>query len=278
MFKDRLMIHFPLMHPQLLPDCLPSTISLMDPGHVKAGEDADARYFRSRQLVYEDRLALKFLEDSLQFGEQFKHASDAAYFRAGSMENFFSGSVQEIKSQLLSPSSDGSEELKKKLTDAQLLLLLGYHFEAQMLELGALQHKINASVQEFEENLGMSGEDHAGLGVRWGAGREGSLEPLPMDWQRLVIPFLWFVPPKAALVVSDPLILAAIQEQGVDMPPVSRETLARVFPQWDPCVAVSCTRKAVPADQWAELAGVKIPAQVRDKDLLLMGFHTSPKA
>ena len=272
MLKHRLMIHFPFMHPQLLPDCLPASIRLMDPGHVEQDGGTTDRYYRSKDLVYEDRFARKFLEDSLQFGAQFKHASDAAYFQAGHMEDFFSGSMQEIKSELLSPSSDGTQELKKKLTDAQLLLLLGFYLEEQMLELGALQHKIDTTVRDFEENLGMTEEDQCGFGADFCAGKDGFPSPVPMDWQRLVVPFLWFVPDKAGLVISDPLILASMKEQGLEMAPVSRDVLDEVFPHWSPCVPVTCTKDGISTVRLGELAGVKIPGQLKDKEVMLVGF------
>ncbi|GAU09530.1 hypothetical protein [Desulfoplanes formicivorans] len=271
MSKDRLMIHFPLMHPQLLPDSLPDAIRLMDPGCVEQGEGETARYFRSGDLVYEDRLARQFLQDSLEFGEQFKQASDAAYFRAGSMENFFSGSMQEIKSELLSPPKDGAEELKKKMTDAQLLLLLGFHLEEQMLELGALQHKINTSVRDFEENLGMSEDDQCGFGANFSSHGPGTLAHMSMDWRRLVIPFLWFVPGQAGLVVSDLLILTSLEDKGLKRTPVSREDLVEVFPDWNPHVPVTCSMDNISGGELADLTGVKVPGELANKEIMLVG-------
>ena len=271
MLKDMLMCHFPSMHPDLVPSYLPASIKLMDPGCAGQAEDSENRYFRSPDLVYEGRLARKFLEDSLEFGAQFKHASDAAYFQAGQMNDFFSGSMQEIKSEILAPTKDDSEAVKKKMADAQLLLLLGFHLEEQMLELGSLQHKINTSVRDFEENLGMSEDDQCGFGPDFCRKDQGGLPGPAMDWHRLVTSFLRFMPEKAALVVSDILILAVMQDNGLE-PTSAMENLPELFPGWEPPQGVTCSLDRMTAGRLGEYAGMKVPEDLQEKEIALVGL------
>ncbi|WP_462324362.1 hypothetical protein [Desulfoplanes sp.] len=267
-----MMIHFPTMHPELVADVFPASIRFMDPGHVGPGSDPQGRYFRSENLVYQDRIASKFLEDSLAFGNQFKNVSDAAYFQAGKMDDFFSGSMQEIKSEILSPKKDDSGEEKKKLADAQLLLLLGFHLEEQMLGLGALQNKIDTSVRDFEKNLGMSDEDQCGFGPDFCRKDQGDLPGPTMDWHRLVLPFLRCMPEKAGLVVSDILILAAMQNHGLEPTAVPEDNMAALFPDWEPSVSVACTMDHMTAGMLGEYAGVKVPADLQAKEIVLVGL------
>jgi|JTFO01.1.fsa_nt_gb hypothetical protein len=272
MYKDISMIHFPFMHPELVPGYLPASIMLMDPGHVPHAKDSQPRYFRSTDLVYEDRLARKFLEDSLEFGAQFKHASDAAYYQAGKMNDFFSGSMQEIKSEILSSQKDDTEEVKKKRVDAQLLLLLGFHLEEQMLELGALENRITTSVRDFEENLGMSEDDQHGFGPDFCAHKQKTLASPTMDWHRLVAPFVRFVPENCALVITDPLIWASMQEQGLQSSPISPDELAALFPDWKPPFAMSFSLDTLAFKELGAYAGVKVPEDLLAKEVLLLGM------
>jgi len=278
MYKNIAMIHFPFMHVELVPGYLPSSIMLMDPGHMRSAEDSQPRYFRSTDLVYEDRLARKFLEDSLQFGAQFKHASEAAYYQAGKMNDFFSGSMQEIKSEILSSQKDDAEELKKKRFDAQLLLLLGFHLEEQMVELGTLENRITTSVRDFEENLGMSDDDQHGFGPDFCAYKQKSLSSPTMDWHRLVAPFVRFVPENCALVITDPLIWASMQEQGLQPTSLASDKLAALFPDWTPPFAISSTMDSMSFEELGVYTRVKVPGDLRAKEVLLLGMTKSCEA
>jgi hypothetical protein len=269
------MIHFPFMHEAFVPGYLPSSILLMDPGHIRQKGDSPSRYFRSADLVYEDRLAQKFLEDSLQFGAQFKHASEAAYFQAGKMNDFFSGSMQEIKSEILSPQKDDVEIVKKRRADAQLLLLLGFHLEEQMLELGALQGRIDSSVRDFEENLGMSEDDQHGFGAEFCTNNQEALPSLTMDWHRLVVPFVRFVPEGCALVITDPLIWAAMEEQGFKPTKVGAEKVSSLFPGWEPLSFLSFSMDQIVFEELGRFVDVKVPEDLRTKEVSLLGMTKS---
>ncbi len=270
MFTDILPLHFPVMHQDLLPSWLPPSISLMDPGCAQRPQGATSRYFRPTGLVYEDQLARTYLEDMLQFGSQFRHASDAAYFQAGGMDDFFSGSMQEIKSAILAQGRDDVHKAQEQAAQAQLLLLLGFHLEEKMIELGVLQERITSFAGAFADNLGMNNDKPCSLTQHLHGDQGGGLTP-DMDWRRLVSPFLEFIPRKTCLVVSEPQILEDLKEQGLE-PASARDQLPALFPDWEPPESLLCSINPMTAGQLGRYAGVKVPEDLHDKEIFLLGL------
>ncbi len=283
MCTNRLMLYFPAMHPGLVPASLPASIKWMDPGYNQQDDEAQKQYFRPADLVYEGRLARTFLEDTLHFGSQFKRPGDAAWFQAGQMENFFSGSMQDIKGEILATNKDGSDKddadvssKEKQRRDAQLLLLLGCYLEEQGLEFAALQEKIHTAVRDFEDNLGMDKEDQHGFGVHFPGAKEAAKHPgaQGVEWQRLVNPFLRFVPEQTALVITDACIFSALKEGGLEPTP-ARDRLARLFPSWEAPEHLVCTVDSMTAEKLGSYAGVRIQDDIAQKEILVVGLVES---
>ena len=223
-----MMVHFPIMHPALVTAESPDSVRFFDPGIVTVKDPAHERYYRSPDLVYQDAQARQFLEDSLQFGGQFKHTGDMAYFQAAPTNDFFTGSMQDIKSELLSPGAKEARRKTSSVADAQLLLLLGFHLEERMMELETLGTRIDTSVRDFEKNLGLDKDDCAALHSV--LPDVGSRSEFSTDWRRLMLPFLRFMPEGGHIFLTDPVIIAEFIEQGLCTRPCTDEDMASLFP------------------------------------------------
>lgn len=275
--KAPVMVHFPLMHPALATAKSPDAVRFFDPGIVNAKDPAHGRYYRSPDLVYQDGQARQFLEDSLHFGSQFKHTADMAYFKAGPVDDFFTGSMQDIKSELLSPGAKEVRRTASSLADAQLVLLLGFHLEQRMIELETLGNSIDTSVLDFEENLGLDKDDRAALhSVLPQVGSRSEFSP---DWRRLLLPFLRFLPAVSGIFLTDPVIIADLCEQGMCTSPCTDDDLTSLFPDGISSDGASFTMGHVTGGELAGWAGGSVRQNVADRSfsvVTMTGVHNTP--
>ena len=266
--KAPMMVHFPIMHPALATAESPDSVCFFDPGIVNAKDSAHGRYYRSPDLVYEDAQARQFLEDSLHFGSQFKHTADMAYFKAGPVDDFFTGSMQDIKSELLSPGAQEARRTSKALADAQLILLLGFHLEQRMIELETLGTSIDTSVLDFEENLGLDKEDRAALhSVLPQVGSRSEFSP---DWRRLLLPFLRFIPAASRILLTDPVIISDLSEQGMCTRPCTDEDLSSLFPGGIAPEGFAFSMGNASGRELAGWAGVAVKEDVADRSFIVV--------
>ena len=267
--NEQPVVYFPLMHAELAPREISPKVLFLDPGCVAPEDQKEARHFRPANLPFTDAHARAFLRDSLEFGNQFKRPADMAWLQAGPMENFFSGSMQEIKSELLSPGDKQAREESKVIADAQLVLLLGFHLEERMMELDGLESRINGSVADFGQSLGLDEEDQFPFDpALTGQNIRPDFTP---DWRRLLSPFMRFLPDHACFVLTDPDILSDLVAEGMHLALCSAKDVAPFFPGWEPDEGIVFSKNTVTGKELAAFAGVECPGELEEKEWEVVG-------
>ncbi len=267
--NEQPVVYFPLMHAACAPGAISPHVTFLDPGCVRPEAWKTGRFFRPEHLPFEDARARRFLQDSLEFGSRFTRPADmAAGFRAVPADDIASESMQAIKSELLSPGLRKAGEERKVVADAQLVLLLGFHLEEEMLEMDGLASRIHASASDFSRSLGLDEDDQFPVDPAL-SGQDLRPEFTP-DWRRLLPSFLRFLPEHACLVVTDPDILSELVEQGMHLTLCSGEEVAPLFPGWEPAAGAVFSKNSVTCRELSTWAGVPCPEGLEEKAMTLV--------
>ncbi len=215
-------IHFPFMHKEFVDEKIRSLALFLNPGLA-----FDDQSFNPEHLALDQKLSKTFLEQSMQFGRQFKKPSDMAL--AGvQKEDFYSGSMQSIQHELSTYGSNKeAENQNQRYLQAQQFLLLEYALEERIIELQGIDENLRSTWSDFDKSLGLDEDEEKFLNLD----RETSLFKLNThNWPALLWAFTLFLPENGLLMVSHDLIFPELEEWGVEKHKEYPETYFSEFP------------------------------------------------
>ncbi len=224
-----IIVHFPSLVPEALAPG-GARFLLLEPGLRRAADPSV--YLVPGNLPMDRRQARAWLAQSMEFANRFQHRGDLSGVFATGQDDFYSGSSQDIQSQLRSmegaPVAEDPEDLARRR--AQMVLLLAVGLEERLAEIQALNRRLGDSWQGMAESLGLE-EDDAGrlphvLAVS-PAATPDSAEPLPLgwldeyglSWPMLLECVFCFLPPDALLLVGDSSLFRAWVDMGLEFSP-----------------------------------------------------------
>ncbi len=216
--KELQALFFPYMHPEFVDQDIPDGVFFLDPG-IAAKRGYSSCFLQPENLVLNEKDALKYVQDCLSFGEQFRDPKDISYLLAANLERFEQETSTQIKS-MLTRSNEGfqiseEEENKQVFSQAQMALLLAWTFEERLLEYKKLQQGINDQWENLFQELGV--EDEAGVhlpGSDVGFSKELLSMHRELDWLQILPWFLLFAG-EFGLFVLDSEIRKQWEEQGL---------------------------------------------------------------
>lgn len=220
-----MLINFPAMHSELIPEGAEEGVLLFDPG---LAADEDGR-FRPESLPIDKRTAMALLRDSISFGEQFKDPAEMAFFGAHTPEDYFEESTGTIKNQLLASigagkAPGGKVDPEAPSRRAQFVLLLAWATEEGIVESLGLEQGVQASWGRMSEALGIEGDDRESeIGRIVSSTNATSPEGIRIAWPRVLEGMAAFMPEEAALFCSDKDIIEAWEDAGFEFAPANSE-------------------------------------------------------
>jgi len=200
-------IHFPFMHKEFVAPEIHSLGIFLDPGlNIQ-----DSSYFQPERLILDPRQSRTFLEQCMQFGEQFKKPSDMAVLGVQKMEDFYSGTTQSIQFELSTYGRGEEEHQDTKYLQAQKLLLLDYALEERILELQRINEDISLSWSRLNKALGTDEEEQK----FWTVDREAVASRLDViSWPKLLWAFVLFASWDVFLLIHDDFVCQELEEWG----------------------------------------------------------------
>jgi hypothetical protein len=153
----------------------------------------------------------------MEFGERFPHASDMQAYHAAGLENFFTDTTMDIRSQLTgtAPVREESADAKRQ---AQILLAMALFREEQFVSMREQEGRFEAARNGFAEVLGIDDEESfADFGVPDDAVFPRASVELP--WKPILPFLLCFLPPGTRLYVSDPDVVREFAALDLEFSP-----------------------------------------------------------
>lgn len=202
------MIHFPWLHPQLASGPLPTELSFFDPGMPLT---TDQPRFRPDDLPCTPAEVRRILASYMEFASRFPRASDMQAYQALGLENFYTDTSMDIRSQLTSGAhTDPAEQLANERRQAQLVLALALFREEQFIGIHEQKADFEHAQENFAQALGLDNEEpFAETGASGAALFSRASVELP--WKSVMGPLLHFLPPDTALFISDTEVLRELQ-------------------------------------------------------------------
>ena len=247
----------------MLPPGTPEGVFLLDPG---VGTRDEVPKWTPENLPMDRRQTKRYLSDCLRFGEQFASPRELSFFAAGSLDDFYSGSVHSIRSELRNMEDTGTEgmEGQKRRQQAQMMLVLAWSLEEKLLELAELDAKVSEAWIRFDSELGMEDDDRHVRRLARNSGRGHLLAP-EIPWQEFVLAYLELVPPGTCLFLSDSKVREAWEESGVDFTALSSRQVTSLPPSWGEDVRSRLTAAEAPGWKLVRGAAAKGPDQSSPK-------------
>lgn len=196
------LVHFPWMHPKLGHGPLPDGVVFFDPG---VDMRTDRARWRPEDLPCTPREVRSLLRNFMEFGERFPRPSDMQAYHAAGLENFYTDTAMDIRSQLTgAPAAEAApSDLRRQ---GQILLAMALFREEQFVAMREQEGRFEAARDGFTEVLGIDDEESfADLGVPDDAVFPRAGVELP--WKPLFPALLCFLAPETRLFVSDPDVL-----------------------------------------------------------------------
>lgn len=196
------LVHFPWLHPKLGHGPLPDGVVFFDPG---VAMETDRARWRPDDLPCAPQEVRALLRNFMEFGERFPRVSDMKAYQAAGLENFYTDTTMDIRSQLTG-AAPAEEEPADPKRQAQILLAMALFREEQFVAMREQEGRFEAARDGFAEVLGLDDEESfADLGVPDDAVFPRASAELP--WKPLLPALLCFLAPGAQLFVSDPDVL-----------------------------------------------------------------------
>ncbi len=229
-----IIVHVPGMHPELLPEHLPTGVRCFDPGLATpagGGARPDGRMHSPGNLPLAPRQARQWVNDILAYGLQFERPGDLAATAAASLseahilpDSMRKGEASALQAFIASGAAPTAPEPVdtpgNRLLQAQMTLLLAWNLEERFLELGGLNRRLADSSRRFDQAIGPGAEEtpeEESLAVS--PVTEGLEEPLYADataGQRVLEAMLAFLEHDVLLCTTDPFLIQAWQESGIE--------------------------------------------------------------
>jgi len=218
------------MHLKSLGLSLPDQINLLDPG-IGEGQSAGASLYRPPGLPLSEAEAGKYIATVLAMEGQFKSATELGSFARAEAEDFFSQTSMGVRSEFARHSGGSSDHGQETLQrQAQMALLLFWTMERSLLEVSALEHKVEGLWQAYGHVLGLDRESYQAQGT--GPEVQGldmtSVFTGPLSWENLLPWFLYFLPEDGRLIAFDRALEEAWLEHGLSPLEVTGGQLAEM--------------------------------------------------
>ena len=233
-------LFFPSMNGSLVPAVLPKGVLLMNSGRT----DGSAGTWRPENLPYDRRRVQAMLREYLAFGDRFAKPSDMSHFSVRGLDDFYTDSRQAIQSELMGSGARNADPRAEALQRAQMVLALGELLEERVAEMRSLESRVNESRADFARALGIEAGEDEELEIAGAAGVSTDEESVP--WERLLEPFLLFLPENGALLFFDSGIKSGLEERGVRFEPLKESDATMIFP--DASVPQGCAAARAAAE------------------------------
>jgi hypothetical protein len=171
----------------------------------------------------------KYIEAVLAMEGQFRNAHELGSLARAETEDFFSQTSMGVRSEFARHSGEtgnhGQDSLRRR---AQMTLLLFWTMERSILEVSALEQKVEGLWQTYGHALGLDRDSSPSTG----AGQEAqgldmeSVFSGPFSWEKLLPWFLYFLPEDGRLVSFDRALEQAWLDDGLESREVSGSQLA----------------------------------------------------
>ena len=210
-----MVVHFPWLHPKLGQGPLPESVVFFDPG---VDLDTPAPRWRPADLPFSSAHVRAMLRSYMEFGERFPRATDMQAYQATGIDNFYTDTTMDIKSQLTGMDSPKEVDPADLRRQAQLLLAMALSREEQFIAMSEQEGRFDAARQGFAQVLGLDDEESfAQFDVA-----DKELFPragVELPWKNLLPSLLLFLPQGARLFVSDADILRELAALDLDFSP-----------------------------------------------------------
>lgn len=229
-----IIVHVPGMHPELLPEHLPTGVRCFDPGlgtPPGRGARPDGRMHSPGNLPLAPREARQWVNDILTYGLQFERPGDLAATAAASFSEAHilpdamrKGEASALQAFIVSGVAPTAPEpvdtARNRLLQAQMTLLLAWNLEERFLELDGLNRRLADSSQRFDQAIGPGAEEapeEESLAVsRVTEDLEGPVYADAAAGQRVLEAMLAFLEHDVLLCTTDPFLIQAWQESGIE--------------------------------------------------------------
>lgn len=213
------LVHFPWLHPKLGQGALPDGVVFFDPG---VDMTTDRARWRPAELPCSPAEVRGLLRSFMEFGERFPRTSDMKAYQAAGLENFYTDTTMDIRSQLTGAQRP-EPEAEDPLRQAQLLLAMALYREEQFVAMCEQEGRFEAARDVFAAVLGLDDEESfAELGVPDEALFPRACVELP--WKPLLPALLRFLPPGARLFVSDPDVVRELAALDLVFSPCGQDS------------------------------------------------------
>ena len=214
-----MVVHFPWLHPKLGQGPLPENVVFFDPG---VELDTKAPRWRSADLPFSPAEVRGMIRSYMEFGERFGRATDMQAYQAAGIDNFYTDTTMDIKSQLTGMDSAKEPDPADKRRQAQLVLAMALYREEQFIAMSEQEGRFGAAQEGFAQVLGLDDEesfaqfDVLGEQLFPRAGVE-------LPWKILLPSLILFLPVGARLFVSDEDILRELRALDLNFSPCADE-------------------------------------------------------
>lgn len=214
-----MVVHFPWLHPKLGQGALPEGVAFFDPG---VDLDTNAPRWRSVDLPFSPAQVRAMLRSYMEFAERFPRATDMQAYQATGIDNFYTDTTMDIKSQLTGMDSPKEADPADLRRQAQLLLAMALYREEQFIAMREQEGRFGAAREGFAQVLGLDDEESfAQFDVA-----DDELFPragAELPWKGLLPSLLMFLPLGARLFVSDDDIVRELSALDLDFSPCAGE-------------------------------------------------------
>jgi hypothetical protein len=215
MDMNEMVVHFPWLHPKLGRGLLPEGAVFFDPG---VDLPTELIRWRPSDLPCSPAEVRAILRSYMEFGERFPRSSDMQAYQAAGLDNFYTDTTMDIKSQLTGMDSPKEVDPADLRRQAQLLLAMALSREEQFVAMREQEGRFETARQGFAEVLGLDDEESfAQIGVP-----DEALFPranVELPWKSLLPCLLLFLPPGARLFISDDDVLRELIALELDFSP-----------------------------------------------------------
>lgn len=211
----KVVIHFPWLHPKLGCGVLPDGVAFFDPGMPLS---TDSSRWSPPDLPLSVSEVRSHLRSYLDFAEQFPKASDMKAYQAIGLDNFFTDTTMDIRSQLTGGAAPSDHSPEDERRQAQLVLALALLREEQFVAMREQESRFESAREDFAQVLGLDDDEtFADMGVSDEAIFPRASAELP--WRNLLGPLLRLVPEDAAVFVSDPDVVRELMALDLSFEP-----------------------------------------------------------
>lgn len=212
---SEMVVHFPWLHPKLGRGPLLDGVVFLDPG---VDLPSQLTRWRPGDLPCSPAEVRAMLRSYMEFGERFPRSSDMQAYQAAGLDNFYTDTTMDIKSQLTGMDAPKDADPADLRRQAQLLLAMALYREEQFVAMREQEGRFEKAREGFAEMLGLDDEESfAQIDVP-----DEMIFPracVDLPWKGLLPSLLMFLPSGARLFVSDLDVLQELMALDLDFSP-----------------------------------------------------------